>query len=68
MGFWLAKMMPTMTFDEIVAMYQELADRVVDGTLEVAVEATYPLERIKDAVAHAGRYKRDGKILLRPNG
>jgi mitochondrial enoyl-[acyl-carrier protein] reductase / trans-2-enoyl-CoA reductase len=68
MGFWLAKMMPTMTFEEIVAMYQELAARVVDGTLDVTVEATYPLERIGDAVAHAGRYKRDGKILLRPNG
>jgi NADPH:quinone reductase-like Zn-dependent oxidoreductase len=67
-GFWLAKMMPTMSYEEIVTMYEELAGHVLDGTLNVAVEATYPLERIKEAVAHAGRYKRSGKILLRPNG
>jgi hypothetical protein len=34
----------------------------------VDVEATYPIERIKDAVAHAGRDHRGGKVLVFPNG
>jgi len=67
-GFWLAKLMRGMKFDEIQAMYGKLAARLLDGTIHVAVEASYPLEKIADAMAHAKREARGGKVQLRPNG
>jgi trans-2-enoyl-CoA reductase len=66
-GFWLAKLMRTMTFEEIQSMYGTLAARLVDGTIHVAVEASYPLERVAEAMAHAKRESRGGKVQLRPN-
>jgi len=66
-GFWLAKLMRGMKFDEIQAMYGKLAARLLDGTIHVAVEASYPLEKIADAMAHAKRESRGGKVQLRPN-
>ncbi|MEO8752584.1 MAG: zinc-dependent alcohol dehydrogenase family protein [Casimicrobiaceae bacterium] len=65
-GFWLAKMMRAMSFDEIQSMYAALAARLVDGTIHVAVEASYPLESIAEAMAHAKRESRGGKVQLRP--
>ena len=35
-----------------------------DGTVRVPVEATYPLARVREAAAHAGREGRGGKVLL----
>ena len=31
------------------------------------VEATYPLSQIKEAVTHAARGERNGKVILLPN-
>lgn len=67
-GFWLQKMLTSMARPEIEHLYRDLAERVASGTLTVDVEATYPIERIADAVEHAGRSHRDGKILVLPNG
>jgi NADPH:quinone reductase-like Zn-dependent oxidoreductase len=67
-GFWLAKVMRGMTHDDISQMYEALAQRVIDGTISVPIEARYPLSDIKGALKHAGGYGRDGKVLLRPNG
>ncbi len=67
-GFWLAKLMRGMKFDEIQAMYGKLGARLLDGTIHVSVEASYPLEKIADAMAHAKREARCGKVQLRPNG
>jgi NADPH:quinone reductase-like Zn-dependent oxidoreductase len=68
MGFWLAKVMREMRFDEIQAMYEKLAARIIDGTIHVEIEASYPLEKISNAMAHAKREARGGKVQLRPNG
>ena len=67
-GFWLAKVMRGMKFDEIQGLYGKLGARLLDGTIHVAVEARYPLEKISDAMAHAKREARGGKVQLRPNG
>lgn len=67
-GFWLAKLMRSMKFEEIQAMYEKLGARLLDGTIHVAVEASYPLEKIPEAMAHAKRESRGGKVQLRPNG
>ena len=67
-GFWLSRVLRTAPRAEIDALYADLAGRVRDGSLHVEVEATYPIEQIKEAVAHAGRPGRGGKVLVTPNG
>jgi NADPH:quinone reductase-like Zn-dependent oxidoreductase len=67
-GFWLQKPLTSMARPDVEALYADLAARVVDGTLSVEVEATYPIEEIKAALAHAERAGRSGKILVLPNG
>ncbi len=67
-GFWLQKMLTSMPRAEIEGLYRTLGDLVATGALAVEVEATYPIERIGEAVAHAGRDHREGKILVLPNG
>lgn len=67
-GFWLAKLMRGMQPKQIRDMYAELSGYFIDGTLKVAVEARYGLDDIQQAMAHAKREGRSGKVLLRPNG
>lgn len=67
-GFWLAKVMRGMAYEDIAAMYESLAARVADGTIRVPVEAAYPLGEIGEALRHAGTYGRGGKVLLHPGG
>lgn len=67
-GFWLARLMRRKPFAELRSMYDELMARLAAGSLGVAVEKAYPLADIKQALAHAAREGRDGKILLLPNG
>jgi trans-2-enoyl-CoA reductase len=67
-GFWLQKALTSMARPELEKLYTDLAARVADGTLRVEIEATYPIEQIKEALEHAGREGRSGKILVTPNG
>ena len=43
---------------------KEITMQILDGTLAVEVEAVYPIRKIKEAVAHAARSGRSGKILV----
>jgi NADPH:quinone reductase-like Zn-dependent oxidoreductase len=63
-GFWLRKWFMQTPLERIVALFSELAAKLADGTLAVDVEAVYPIRRIKEAVAHAARGGRTGKILV----
>lgn len=54
---------PRATLERI---YGELAELVEQGVLEAAVEATYPLEEYREALAHAARARRSGAILFTP--
>jgi NADPH:quinone reductase-like Zn-dependent oxidoreductase len=67
-GFWLQKALTTMARPDLEQLYHDLARRVADGALRVEIEATYPIEQIKQALEHAGREGRTGKILVTPNG
>ncbi len=67
-GFWLAPMIGRLPRAEIEAMYGKLAASMVDGTITTPIEASYGLDDIGDALAHAARERRAGKILLTPNG
>jgi len=63
-GFWLRRWFMQTPPEKIGALYRELALRLGDGRLAVEVEAVYPIRRIKEALAHAARGGRSGKILV----
>ena len=67
-GFWLTPWLRDMPRAEVAALYGKLAARVADGSLHVPVQATYPIEDIKQALALANGYRRAGKVLVTPNG
>ena len=67
-GFWLVDFMQRATPAEIQAMYDGMAAKFIDGTLQVPVEAAYPIAEAKAALGHAMREGRGGKIILLPNG
>ena len=54
LGRGLAKRMP----EQVRALYAELAAKLRDGVLKAPIEATYPIEDIKPALAHAQRADR----------
>jgi NADPH:quinone reductase-like Zn-dependent oxidoreductase len=45
-------------------LLHELAGLVIKGRLAVPIEATYPLPQIQEALSHAERESRGGKILI----
>jgi NADPH:quinone reductase-like Zn-dependent oxidoreductase len=65
-GFWLTRWFRGTTQERGTALYARLAAMVGDGSLRVPVEASYPLSRISEALAHAAQPGRRGKILLAP--
>ena len=67
-GFWLAKFLRGLGVEGTRALYAELAPMVESGAISVPVEAAYPIDQIKEAVAHACREARGGKVLVLPNG
>lgn len=63
-GFWFASMraqLPQQWLDEITTRVLAM---IAKNQVSIPVEATYPLDRIKEAVEHAERGGRSGKILL----
>jgi len=67
-GFWLVDFMRSSERVTIEAMYADVSQAFIDGVLVAPVEAEYGLDRIGEALAHAHREARSGKILLTPNG
>ena len=63
-GFRLPSALEAMSAAEKADFYGGLARRVAEGGLASPVAATYPLDAIADAVAHAGRDGRGGKVLV----
>lgn len=68
-GVWLSKWLQgrDSTPESRAAVYQELRGYIIEGRMRAEIEATYPLEQIKEAVAHAMR-PREGKVIILPNG
>jgi NADPH:quinone reductase-like Zn-dependent oxidoreductase len=54
--------------EQVRALYADLAANLLDGVLKAPVDATYPIDEIKAALAHAQRGHRNGKVLVLPNG
>jgi NADPH:quinone reductase-like Zn-dependent oxidoreductase len=63
-GFWLAAWYCAADPEAIRDLHAGLAARLARGETHQAVEARYPLDRVADAVVHAARPGRNGKIML----
>ncbi|HWS40549.1 MAG TPA: zinc-dependent alcohol dehydrogenase family protein [Arenimonas sp.] len=66
-GFWLSHWFKNATHEKRMAVFGEIAMLIATGKLKSRIQATYPIEQIKDAVGAAATGERDGKILIVPN-
>ena len=67
-GFMLGRGLARRSAEQIRAIYADIAAQVMAGKLHAPVDSVYPIEKIKEALAHADKGGRDGKILVSPNG
>ena len=63
-GYWLNLWLASTPRETVAQTYRELATLVADGTLSAPVEATYALADYRQAIAHAVRSDRTGKVLF----
>lgn len=63
-GFWFASMRAQLQKPRLDEVQAHVLDLIAQGTVTIPVEASYTLDRIKEAVVHAERGGRSGKILL----
>jgi NADPH:quinone reductase-like Zn-dependent oxidoreductase len=63
-GYWLNRWLQRTPRDTVVETYHELATMVADGTLFAPIEATYALADYREAITHAARSDRNGKVLF----
>jgi NADPH:quinone reductase-like Zn-dependent oxidoreductase len=67
-GFMLGRFLAKRSPENIREIYADLAGQVMAGKLSAPVDTVYPIEKIKEALAHADKGGRNGKILVAPNG
>ncbi len=67
-GFMLGRFMAKRSPQKIREIYADLANQVMAGKLSAPVDTVYPIDKIKEALAHADKGGRNGKILVSPNG
>ena len=63
-GFWYSRWFATAEPTEIRSVFGRLAGMLQAKTLRVPLEASYPIERLTEALAHAEREGRLGKVVL----
>jgi mitochondrial enoyl-[acyl-carrier protein] reductase / trans-2-enoyl-CoA reductase len=68
MGFMLGRGLAKRSPAAVRALYADLAHQLRDQRLQAPIDSTYPIERIKDALTHAQKAGRNGKILVLPHG
>ncbi|WP_329459620.1 zinc-dependent alcohol dehydrogenase family protein [Streptomyces sp. NBC_01497] len=67
-SFFILNWIRTTPRAELERIYAELAELVEQDVINATVEATYPLAKHQEALAHAARTGRTGKILFVPAG
>jgi NADPH:quinone reductase-like Zn-dependent oxidoreductase len=63
-GFWTYNWLRQASREDSDARYREIAGLVASGELTVEIDQTYPLEQYAEALRHAERYQRCGKVLF----
>ena len=64
-GFWLVNWFNTASPDDFLAMSARIGQKIADGSLHIPVEATYGLDQAVQALQHAQRPGRSGKVLFK---
>ena len=64
-GFWYAGWRSRVRPEEARQLFERLVGMLEDGSLRVPVEAVYPVARLGEALAHAEKEGRTGKVVLR---
>jgi NADPH:quinone reductase-like Zn-dependent oxidoreductase len=67
-GFMLGRFLAKRSPQKIRDIYADLSSQVMAGKLSAPVDTVYSIDKIKDALAHADKGGRNGKILVSPNG
>ena len=65
-GLWVSGWMEKSPREEVEAIYAELAEHLLAGTLRQAVDCVFPLENYREALARLDAADRRGKILFGP--
>ncbi len=65
-GFWLTDWMKTVDAKTRAEVAQNVVAMLSSGEIQLPVEATYNLDQIAEAVDHADKPGRWGKILIKP--
>ena len=63
-GSWLNRWLASTPQETIVRTYKKLAALAGSGTLAAPIEATYALSDYREAIGHAARGNRHGKVLF----
>ena len=65
-GLWVSRWIENSPREELEAVYENLAGRIVSGTLLQPIDSTYPLEAYREALAKLEAPDRSGKVLFVP--
>jgi NADPH:quinone reductase-like Zn-dependent oxidoreductase len=63
-GFWYSRWFSSASPATIKSLFGRLVGMLQAKTLRVPIEARYPIEKLKEALAHAQREGRLGKVVL----
>ncbi|MDB6070637.1 MAG: Alcohol dehydrogenase zinc-binding domain protein [Verrucomicrobiales bacterium] len=63
-GFWLTRQQAALSREELAVLYSNLAGLAVKGGLTQEIAAAYPISEYREALAHAPRNARNGKVIL----
>lgn len=65
-GFWVSKFYKEASRETIEQLHAELYPFLSDHKIAVDIAATYPLENFKEAIEHANKGGKSGKVLFTP--
>lgn len=63
-GYWLTRQQASLSREALAALYNHLAGLAAEGRLTQEIAAAYPLVEYREALAHAARNARNGKVIL----
>lgn len=64
-GFWLAAWAKRQSIPTLLSLFRQVRGLMREGVLTTEFAATYPLERVTEAVRHAASPGKGGKVLLK---
>ncbi|MEL6346254.1 MAG: zinc-dependent alcohol dehydrogenase family protein [Myxococcota bacterium] len=67
-GFWLSQWFAEASSEDKQALFAQIVPLVVSGQLITAVDSSYTFDQLGDAIARSMGGRRNGKVMLHPNG